>query len=201
MPLPTSRDTSVLTGDHGLSGVVHWAGGDPAPATVRVSLDDGRHLRVPAAVLQRRPDGSYYLPLGPAEIAAAGEASDDATVEGSIIPLVAEQIDIQKRQVETGRVRITKTVETEEQTVDVALHREDVTVERVPVERFVTEVPPVRHEGDVMIVPIMEEVLVVEKRLMVREELRLTTRRTETTEPRTVVLRKETAHVERVPAE
>ena len=222
----------LVTGDNGLRGTVAMpTPSGPASATVTVVLTDGRRVVVPAGLLQLRSDGSYYLPLGPADIAtatathaavavthatavAATHATPAADVEvtpgaraalGStvdaaeraVIPLIAEQVELHKRRVETGKVRITKRVEVEEQLVDVPLQREEVVVERVPVERFVTETPPVRHEGDTMIVPVMEEVLVVEKRLMVREELRLTTRRTETHEPRTVSLRKEVAHVER----
>ena len=201
-----------VVGDDGLRGtVVPPAAGLPATATAEVVLASGQRVLVPTNLLQRQTDGTYYLPLGPGDIttAAAGSATSVATPhaagagpsagETEVIPLVAEQVEIHKRRVETGRVRITKTVESVQEVVDVALQREDVTVERVPVERFVTEAPPVRHEGNVMIVPVLEEVLVVEKRLMVREELRLTTRRIETHEPRTVTLRKETAHVERVP--
>ena len=67
------------------------------------------------------------------------------------------------------------------------------------VERFVDAPPPVRREGDTTIVSVVEEVLLVERRLMVREEIRLTTRRSETHDPRTVSLRREVVHVERTP--
>ena len=214
--------TIPVTGDNGLRGTLQppatggggGGGGGAAATSLTVVLTDGRRVVVPAGLLQPQSDGSYYLPLGPADIATAAAATvvdpTPASVhtptaaraaDASVIPLVAEQVEFHKRPVETGKVRVTKSVEVQEQVVDVPLQREEVTVERVPVERFVSEVPPVRHEGDTMIVPVMEEVLVVEKRLMVREELRLTTRRTETHEPRTVMLRKEVAHVERFAAE
>ena len=220
---PTTDATggTPVVGDDGLRGVTVAPPGDSTAtaAAVEVALSDGRRVVVPVNLLQRRTDGTYYLPLGPDDVTAA--TASPSTLTGStvaavrpsvppdggtglateVIPLVAEQIEVHKRRVETGRVRVTKRVETHEEQVDVALQREDVTVERIPVERFVDEVPPVRHEGDVTIISLVEEVLVVEKRLMVREEIRLTTRRTETHDPRTVTLRKETAHVERVPAE
>ena len=210
---PDPRAAILVTGNDGLHGTVQpWPAGDGGrAATAEVVLADGRRVMVPAHLLQARPDGSYYLPLGPADVAAARTVTAGATgtdaatsvtyVDGpSVIPLVAEQLEIHKQRVETGRVRVTKTVEFEEQQVDVPLSKEEVTVERVTVDRFVTEPPPVRREGDVTIIPVMEEVLVVEKRLMVREELRLTVRRTETHEAQTVTTRKEVAHVERVPA-
>ena len=181
-----------VTGDNGLRGTLQPAtGGGPVPSAVTVVLADGRRAVVPAGLLQLQSDGSYYLPLGLAEVdaataAAKADAAEGAAGRAAVIPLVAEQIDVQKRRVETGRVRITKSVEVDEQVIDVPLQKEEVVVERVPVERFVTEVPAVRHEGDTMIVPVMEEVLVVEKRLMLREELRLTTRRTETRDRQTI---------------
>lgn len=48
-----------------------------------------------------------------------------------------------------------------------------VEVRRVPVNRDVDKAPPVRRRGDLLIVPVLEEVLVIEKRLRLREELHL----------------------------
>ena len=81
--------------------------------------------------------------------------------------------------------------------VDLPLTREEVSVERVAVNRVVDGPVETRREGDTWIVPVLEEVLVVEKRLMLREEVRITTRRTEVAEPQTVTLRREEAVVER----
>ena len=53
------------------------------------------------------------------------------------------------------------------------IRREHVEVTHVPVDREVTEAPPIRTEGDVTIVPVLEERLVVEKRLFLVEELHL----------------------------
>lgn len=69
----------------------------------------------------------------------------------------------------------------------------------MPVGRQVEATPAVREEGDVTIYPVMEERLVVEKRLFLKEELRVT--RTVRLEPfeQEVVLRSMTADVERLP--
>jgi len=85
-----------------------------------------------------------------------------------------------------------------EEIVDEPLLREEVSVERVPVNRVVDRPVPVRHEGDVMIVPVLEEVLYVEKRLLLKEELRISKRRVEEHAPQRVVLRKEEVIVERI---
>ena len=54
--------------------------------------------------------------------------------------------------------------------------QEDIQIERVPVNRWLSEPASVRYEGDIMIIPVMEEVPVVEKRLRLKEELRVTKR-------------------------
>jgi uncharacterized protein (TIGR02271 family) len=90
------------------------------------------------------------------------------------IPLVEERVTIDKRSVETGRVRIRTAVAEKLARVSEELERDDVTIERVPINKEVTEVPQIREEDGVLIVPLLEEVVVVEKRLMLKEELRVT---------------------------
>jgi uncharacterized protein (TIGR02271 family) len=90
------------------------------------------------------------------------------------IPLVEERVAIGKRSVETGRVRIRTVVDEKLARVSEELERDDVTIERVPVNKEVTQVPEIREEDGVLIVPLLEEVVVVEKRLMLKEELRVT---------------------------
>jgi uncharacterized protein (TIGR02271 family) len=115
-----------------------------------------------------------------------------------VVPVIEEEIDVQKQQVETGKVRITKAVHEREVVVDEPLWRDEVEVERVPIERLVEEAIPVRYEGDTMIVSVMEEVLVVEKRWMLKEEIHLRQRRVERHQPQRVTLRREEAHVEHI---
>jgi uncharacterized protein (TIGR02271 family) len=82
------------------------------------------------------------------------------------------------------------------ETVDEPLWREEVHVERVPVGRFVDRVPDTRSEGDLTVVPVLEEVAVVEKRLWLREELHIRRTRVETHAPTTVVLRREEVSIQ-----
>ena len=160
-------------------------------ATIR--LDDDRRIRVPASSLVLQKDGSYLLTLGREEFEAY-----DASMSGGklVVPVVQEVVDVQKRWVESGRVRVTKVVHQHEEVVDEPLLREEVEVERIAVNRAVDGPVAVRHEGDVMIVPILEEVLVVEKRLVLKEELHIRRRRTEVSHPQRIVLRTEEATVE-----
>ena len=74
-------------------------------------------------------------------------------------------------------------------------------IERVPVNRVVEGPIPVRYEGDTMILSLLEEVLVVETRLLLKEEVHMTTRRTETHTPARVTLRHEDVTIERVDRE
>ena len=115
-----------------------------------------------------------------------------------VVPVVAEQLEVEKRKVEAGGVRIRKTVSEREEVVDEPLMREEVQVRRVPVNKVVDGPVPVRHVGDTMIVSLLEEVLVVEKRLMVKEELHITKEQVESYRPQRVRLRTEEAVVERV---
>ena len=113
-----------------------------------------------------------------------------------VIPVLREELKVSKREVETGRVVIHKTVSERDETVEMLLRRTDVSVERVPVGRTVTEAPASREEGDVLIIPVLEEVLVVEKRLVLKEELHIRKTTTERTAHEVVRLRTETAQIE-----
>ena len=113
------------------------------------------------------------------------------------IELIEEEISIGVRSVETGKVRVDVKVNTEERLVEQVLERQEVAVTRVPINRTVDTRPEIRHEGDTMIVPLVEEVLVVEKRLILREELHIQTRVIQRTENIPVTLHSEEAVVTR----
>ncbi len=115
-----------------------------------------------------------------------------------VIPVIDEKIVVTKKTVETGKVRITKKRIEQEGTLQVPLTKEVVQVERVPVNRFVDTVPQIRYEGEVMIVPVVEEVAVVEKRIRLVEELRITKQQVQTQESQQITLLKEEVTVERV---
>jgi uncharacterized protein (TIGR02271 family) len=116
------------------------------------------------------------------------------------IPALQESIEIRRREVETGRVRIRKEVHSRVVQVEAPVVHERVVVERVPVDREVDrDAPPgVREENGVLVVPVLEEVLVVERRLVLKEELRVTRVREETRVVRDVPLAEERVIVERV---
>jgi uncharacterized protein (TIGR02271 family) len=108
-----------------------------------------------------------------------------------VIQVLAERAHVAKQVVETGRTVIRKTVTERDDVVSALLERTDVTVERVPVDRVVETAPAARQEGDTWILPIMEEILVVEKRLILREELHVRTATRQEAFEQTVRLRTE----------
>jgi uncharacterized protein (TIGR02271 family) len=128
-----------------------------------------------------------------------GAVMPEALAPEAVIPVVAESLQVGRRQVETGRVRLTKLVHEEEEVVDLPVLREEVHVERVPVGRFVDGPVEARQEGDTLVLPVLEEVLVVEKRLMLKEEIRVTRTRTEARSTQTVTLRNEEVRIDRPP--
>lgn len=118
-----------------------------------------------------------------------------------VVPLIAEEISIGKRVVETGGMRVHKTVREDVQTINEPIVREYIEVERVSLDQYVETAPAIRYEGEVMIVPVLEEVVVTEKRLLLREEIRLVKRREEIANVQEVTLRREEINVEEFEAD
>lgn len=166
--------------------------GPDAKAWVKVA--HGPKVLVPVSLLASQGEGMYRLPF----TFQLQSASDESAQMR--FPLMEEELHVDKRTVDTGRgVRLHKTVSEREQLIDQPLRRDELVVEHVPIGRVVpdTEVPQVRYEGDTMIVPVLEEVLVVQKQLLLKEEVRVTRQQQQVAMPRSVVLRSEQISVER----
>ncbi|MCJ2107496.1 YsnF/AvaK domain-containing protein, partial [Methylobacterium sp. E-041] len=102
------------------------------------------------------------------------QAAKVAIGESVTLPLIAETARIDKRAVDTGRVRVSTRTEAVDQVLRETLRSDHVGVTRVPINRTLAEgeTPPVvREENGVTIIPVLEEILVVEKRLVLREEV------------------------------
>jgi len=150
-------------------------------------LDEGRLISLPSPPLAAQDDGSYRV---------AYDLTRFQVTDEMVIPVTQEEVHVDKREIEQI-VRISKTVRTEDVVVDEPLHREDIDVEHVMINRYVDEPLSVRHEGDVTIIPLVEEVLVVEKRLLLREEIRVARRKTTVNNPQVYTLRREDVQIER----
>jgi uncharacterized protein (TIGR02271 family) len=170
---------------------------EAAPQLV-IAFADGSRLVVPEDVLMVQPDGTYHLRLNETvlENPDAMESAADAPL---VVPVVAEELTVEKRRVTRGTVRVHTRVETREEVVDEPLLCEEVIVEHVPVNALVEGEAPTPHDEDgVLVIPILVEVLVVQKRLFLKEEVRITRRRTTIRQSQQVTLRREVVEVERV---
>ena len=127
--------------------------------------------------------------------------TDDIRQDALILPLVEERAVVGKTEHETGVVRVSTHVETNEAIVHETLRRENVRIERIAIDREVSDIPKIRQEGDTVVYPVVEEILVVEKRLVLKEELRISYEITTEAVDRSVTLRSVHADVERTPAE
>lgn len=118
--------------------------------------------------------------------------------ESERLLLSEETLSVEKRPIITGRVRVRSETENVETFARADLEGETVEVIRVPVDRQVDAPPPVRTEGDVTIIPVVEEVLVVEKRLYLKEEIHIRRRTTSESVEIPVTLRRQQAILERI---
>ena len=116
--------------------------------------------------------------------------------EVAAIPLVEERITVGKQSVESGRVRVRVEVDRREEKVAQELVHDEVDIERVPKNIPLTELPSVRLEGTTTIIPVVEEVLVVEKQLMLVEEIHLHKRTVSQTTDVPIVIRSERAIID-----
>ncbi|CAN5129248.1 hypothetical protein BH20ACI1_BH20ACI1_18160 [soil metagenome] len=121
----------------------------------------------------------------------------ETRLEGSVIPIIEERAVIGKKIVETGKVRISKRVSEHEKIIDEPLLHEEVSVERVAVNQFVDTPPEIRQDGDTMIIPVVEEQLVLKKRLFLVEEIHVRKQVVESHEPQRITLLKEEVEVNR----
>jgi len=187
-----------------------------------IQFSNGQLVLAPAKLLVTDDKGVYHLAASAEELVAKknsnpirqdfeGRVREDADrnrVAGAtdeldnspvVLPIIEERLKVEGRQVEAATVKIHKRVEEHTEVVDLPLQSEEVEVDRVAVNRIVEEAIPVRVEGDTTILSLLEEVLVVEKRLLLREEVHVRKVHKEVHAPQEVLLRKEEVDVERVP--
>jgi len=124
------------------------------------------------------------------------ENASQPPAERLTVPLHEEVLEPEVKTVETGRIRVQKRVETVPSELTVEASREEVVVQRVPVNRQVDTAPAPWQEGDTLIIPVVEEQIVTETRLVVREEVRITRRRITDQVPVRGTVRREVVDIE-----
>ena len=134
-----------------------------------IKLSNGTELTVPSAALKPQQDGSFYL--------------QDVQPHGGTQPENGSRASVKDAASDDGS------------TADTRLFKEDIEMQRVPVNRILEAPAEIRIEEGVTIIPVMEERLKIEKQLILREEIRITKKRTTVRDPRVVALEKNRADV------
>jgi stress response protein YsnF len=122
----------------------------------------------------------------------------------TVLPIVEEELQVGKRRFETELVRVRTVTDFAEEFVRQELTGEHLEVERVPIDLLIeprADLPRIRTEGNVTILPVLEEVVVVEKRLCLKEEVRITKRVTTELTETPITVRKQRAVIERLDSE
>lgn len=204
-----------VEGDSGPLGTVVGVDTDPATGATHLVVEgrDGNRRTLLSDMFTVRSNSVYVRdaaafasmgtlsqPRAATQPLRASDVMEVAAGEEVTIPVLREEVIIQTRQVQSGGVRVHKFVNERTETVEQPTMRDQVDVERVAIGRVVDAqaMPHARQEGDTLIIPILEEMLVVEKRIVLKEEVRITKRRTEEVEQVQVVLREEQVQIEQI---
>jgi len=163
---------------------------DPDHPVAVVRFGNGSTVDIPFELLEHHHDGGYTLPGRWRDFIAAMEESAE-------IPVVEERATVEVRPAPVKQVRVRRRVVREQQVVETPVWHERIAVESVPVNVFVDRAPAPRQEGDVLIIPCVEEVVVVEKRLRVREELRVHVVREQRTHRESVEVRRHEIEIDK----
>ena len=118
----------------------------------------------------------------------------------TVVPLIEESVVVQTRRVDQGGYRVTKTVNVHDEVVDEPLTFQTVDVERRAIGKLLAsmDVPMPRQEGNTWVLPVVEEVLVTEKRLLLKEEIRITRTESVHRQAQRVSLRSEEVSIDRL---
>jgi uncharacterized protein (TIGR02271 family) len=114
-----------------------------------------------------------------------------------VVPVVNEELHADAVPVQTGGVRVTKHIEGHDEIVEQELRKGRVEIKRVKTDRVVDGPQPVQRLGNTLVVPVVSEVLHVEKRWVVTEEIHLTQIEERETMQETVRVNREQAEIER----
>lgn len=155
----------------------------------------GKQLRLSRQLLTAREDGSYLVPFAFSAIEEAASVDQ----ERYVIPVIQEELHVGKRMIDTGRgIRVHRKIVERTEVVDEPLRQDALEITRVPVGREVDpdDLPEPHQEGDTFIVPVLEEILVIQRQWRLKEELHITKRKHEVHAPQTVILKSQEVSVE-----
>ena len=111
-------------------------------------------------------------------------------VEEVAIPIVEERVATDRRIIEGQTVTVTTRPVSSNETISEQVTKETVSVERVPVNSVVDAIPEIRREGDLTVIPVVDERIVVTKQLVLSEEIHLRKTSETVTDEKTVELQR-----------
>lgn len=189
----TFEGNTLVTTQDGVQGrIIEASPDETSDRGIHIAFENGQRVFLHRDMLIPKDDGSYYIPQKLQEL----DHRRNASAEQHVLQVAEEQLTVERKEVETGRFRIQKQVETHSQLVDELLKQEHVQVKHIPVDKLIDRPVAIRQEGDTLIIPIIEEVLVVEKRLRLVEEVHIIRTTTEQRYTEEVPLRREHVVIE-----
>lgn len=171
------------------------AGGHAGLSNMVVVRHREQQVMLPVALFESVSATSFRIPFAFGALIAQGGGDGKL-----VIPVMQEEMEVGKRMVETGHgIRVHKSVIETAHVVEQPLQKETLAIEHVALGTWVEPdaVPLTRQEGATTIIPIIEEVLVVQTRLRLKEEIRITRTRHTVIGKETVFLKSEQVQVER----
>lgn len=113
------------------------------------------------------------------------------------VPVIEEKLHVEKRIVESGKVHISKTVNEHQEQINIPLNHEQINIERIAINKYIEIMPDaVKYEGETMIIPVIREV--IEKRILLVEEIRVTKQVIQTQQNQEITLRTEQVHINKI---
>jgi uncharacterized protein (TIGR02271 family) len=190
------KQVIVVDKDNIRGTVISPSGEIEAVPQVLVQFDNDQQVWISTDSLTKMRDNSYYLPVSLSEM--RDEFTEARESERLVIPVVEETAKLSKRVVQKSKVQIKKVVEEKHEAFDLPLLEEYVEVKRVPVNRTFDKPVPVRSEGDTLIIPVHKEVLIIQKKFLVSEEIHVIKQQTERIHTEEVSLLQEKVVVNRL---
>ena len=121
--------------------------------------------------------------------------------EGSeqVLSLAEETVEISKQRVIDGHVRVTRQVTEHQQQIALMLRQQTADIKRISKSERLTEMPAIREENGVLIIPIVEEEVEIVRHLVLKEEWHIRKVVSEVETEQIVSLRRQQAHLTRIP--
>lgn len=189
--------TAILPGarvrtEEGFLGTVerlehHWADAGDQPDRMIVRSEDERwRYSIPLMFVHSITQGAFhpivYIALRQDELIhyiyesippKQKAARQPAPPTGAVLklPVHEEELVVRKRPIVLGKIHVHKGVESEERRVSLPVYHEETVIDRVPPEQF--DPAAARENPNEVYVPIIEERLVVQKQMVVKEYLRI----------------------------